>query len=105
MTSYKVRTGDCGAAAETVDTVDKQPTAIDAPCKGSIGYTADNCAVTNDFSCPVDAVEKGAVATYSGKYDWSKDGSSGSGILDLTIVNSAGKNLCHGTYDVTVSRR
>ena len=101
---FKARTGDCGDQAESVATIQSQPTSIDPPCSGSIGYSADNCRVTNDYSCPSSA-GPGFKQTIHAEFDWSRDGSSATGIFQLDVVDGRGQYVCHGTYDAAAQRR
>lgn len=96
------RSGGCGAGIESVATQSSQPTAVEAPCTGTIGYSANNCDVTMDATCP--AGSDGSLARMVGKVTWNEAGTSGSGILALTVKTAAGDTTCHGTYDAKYTK-
>lgn len=102
---YVERSGTCGEGAEVVINAGPQPTSVDAPCKGSISYSADNCEVTYESECPNDGAVKGATLIVTGKSTWAEDASSGSAIEQWTLRDRDGKTVCMSTYDVTVTRR
>jgi hypothetical protein len=102
---YTVRSGDCGATAEVVLNVDKQPTSVDPPCTGSISYTPDNCEVTYSSSCPNDGAVKGATLTVTGKSEWRRDAEVGTAVEDWSLVDANGQTVCHGTYDVLITKQ
>ena len=105
VTDLKVRTGNCSTIAESVNVVDKQPTEVVAPCTGAIEYSADNCHVTLDQTCPDDADAPGAVSHSVATATWSADGSSSTGIFSLTLTSASGAVLCQGTYDYSAHRQ
>jgi hypothetical protein len=90
---------------EQVSNAQSQPTAIDPPCKGNISYTADNCEVTYDSTCPTDGAVKGGDVVSSGHSKWNTAATHGTATEQLTAHNSAGRTLCTSTYDVTLDRQ
>lgn len=105
LASYTVRSGNCGDGPETVQNIDKQPTTVDAPCKGSISYTADNCQVTYSSTCPNDGAVKGGQLSIDGHSNWNTDGTHGTATEEWVLRDSSGKTLCQGTYDVVVTKQ
>jgi hypothetical protein len=95
------RSGTCGAIPEQIVTIDAQPVAPDPPCTGGeIRYSPNNCEVTNvNITCPENGVAPGASSILNGKFTWSHDGSSGSGILTLVVKDSTGAVLCQSSYN------
>lgn len=106
LQQYTTRSGDCGTISEQIVTITKQPTSIDAPCSGSIKYTADNCHVTYEVVCPI---TKGPLAggktRAAGTTDWNQDGSHGSAIEQQTDYGPDGRSACDGSYGVVLQRR
>lgn len=105
VVKYTVRTGNCGDAAESVQNIDAQPTEPKAPCTGKIEYTTDNCEVTYSSVCPADFAQKGAKLTISGHSKWSTDATQGTAIESWSAEDVDGKNICQGTYDVTMAKQ
>jgi hypothetical protein len=103
VTQFTARTGDCGEMAETIDTVNGEPSMPQKPCTGMLHYTADLCAVTGDVTCPLPGITGSTEVKTSST--WSPDASKASGIAEVTVYNADGTVMCHGTYDVTVTRR
>lgn len=96
------RSGNCGAVAETIETMQSQPTAPPPPCTGSISYSPDNCEVTVDTICPVGT--DGATNKMVGKADWAHDGKAGTAVLDIRMTSGSGVVTCSGTYDVQYTK-
>ena len=105
IAKYSQRSGTCGNSAETVLNIDKQPTSVDAPCTGSISYTADNCQVTYESACPNDGAVKGGRLSITGHSKWNSDGTSGTATEQWVLSDASGKTLCQSTYDVTVTKQ
>lgn len=103
LVRYTARTGDCGDVAETLLHLDKQPTAPEPPCSGSIAYSSDNCEVTYEQTCPNEAT--GDTAKITGKSKWSTDGATGAALESWTAVDASGRVRCAGTYEVTLARQ
>ena len=101
--TYVERSGTCGPPGELISSAGPQPTAVDAPCTGSISYTPDNCEVTFDSTCPEEGVARGAKLRENGKARWNTDATSGTATLQWTITDAAGKTICISTYDVTLT--
>ena len=101
---YTFRSGTCGEAGERLFSIDKQPTIVVPPCRGSISYTPDNCEVTYEETCPNDGAVVGGELAISGKSKWNADGSAGSALESWTIRNPDGTTLCQGAYDVELTR-
>lgn len=102
---YTVRSGNCGASAETVVPAGPQPTAPAAPCTGTITYSADNCEVNYTSDCPADVIAKGARSKTTGKAKWSRDGATGTAVEELLVTKADGTGICQGTYDLTATRQ
>lgn len=101
---WSERSGDCGAIAESIMTVDGQPASPPAPCTGEIRYSADNCDVTEvNIMCPETSVA-GSTSTTNGKVTWSQDGSFGSGQLAIVVNDASGAILCQSSYDISATR-
>lgn len=94
--TYTQRSGDCGPVSEQITKVDAQPTRVDPPCSGSIGYSADNCVVEYTMTCPI----SGGTARITGKSTWSADGRSGTATEQwaASVTGSA----CSSAYDVSI---
>lgn len=105
LTTFKTRSGNCGDIPEQVDTITSQPTEPAAPCTGTIGYSADNCEVTNDIICPEDGLGAGWTSTIELKATWSESGDRGTAIQQVVIKNADGGIECQGSYDATVTRQ
>ena len=105
LMQYTRRTGSCGDIAETISNVPQQPTGPVAPCTGSISYSADNCEVTYDNTCPTDAIVKGGSGSVTGHSKWSVDGAYGEATESLAFFNADKAAICAGTYDVKATRQ
>ena len=100
-----VRDGNCGTLSDQIYSSAAQPTTVDAPCTGTIGYSADNCTVTVQEVCPGAGAYSSYSVTTHGVYTWSASGDSATGIEQQTIQDAQGTNVCQGTYEVTDTRQ
>lgn len=107
--TFATRGGDCGDVGESIFNADQPDNSggttvpADAPCTGQIVNSDDNCVATMDRTCPV--ASTGGASKLAGKVTFSKDGSSGSGVLGIEIRSSSGTLECSGTYDVKFARQ
>lgn len=90
------RTGSCLSRYEDVYSASSASSGASSSCSGGSTESANRCSVSIDSSCP-----SGDVV---GKVDWSRDGSTGSGTLAITLYDAYGRWLCQGTYDVTYTK-
>jgi hypothetical protein len=103
---YTERSGSCGPGAEAVRNLEgPQPTTVEAPCTGSISYSADNCEVTYETTCPNDGAVQGGELTITGKSKWNADGSRGTAVETWVMRDPAKATLCIGTYDLVATRQ
>lgn len=89
--TYEEESGNCGPLHEEIVTLDRQPTAVEPPCTGSIDYSSDNCEVTFSATCP-----DGSSST--GKALWDCDGAYGEATIELTAPG------CSSIYHVEHER-
>jgi hypothetical protein len=103
-TTFAERDGTCGPIPEQIETIDEQPTEPAEPCTGSIDYSADNCRVTFDQTCPEPGLSElfstpDVTSRFDGIVTWSENGASGSGVVQFVVMDAAGLILCQSTYD------
>ena len=100
------RTGDCGDMRESIITISSEPTAVSAPCTGTIMYAQNNCQVIHDEQCPVAADGGSDEGTFSvhAVIDWSADGTAASGLFEYELDTPDTSNSCQGTYDATYKK-
>lgn len=96
--------GTCGPAPASTSFVAEQPTTVNAPCKGYIHYSADNCVVTFRTECPVQGSNGTRFREEHGVASWSRDGSHGSGVLFRDVFRNDGRALCSSAYDIVDTR-
>lgn len=100
--AYKTRSGNCGEIPEIITTVDDS-TVTPAGCTGNLNFSADNCRATlASYTCPTET--NGKLKT-DGTVDWSRDGRSASGIVQMTLSDAGGSTLCSGSYDLTYTKQ
>lgn len=97
---YTERSGDCGPVSEQIVNVTGAPT-VPSSCQGTATASADNCDVKTDYACPDPSA---GTDHFTGDVTWSPDGSSGSGIQEITIYSPSGAVACESDYDVTITR-
>jgi hypothetical protein len=92
------RSGDCrmGDSEFILDTKSPPKT---AGCTNETKQSADGCRVTLEGTCAGTSTLGPSVTR--GVVDWARDGSSGSGIMDMTYSSP---NACHSTYDISYER-
>lgn len=107
--TYERVDGDCGDISAQIVTGDEKPNAegttvpADAPCRGSIITSGDNCAVTlSDLECPEPAT--GGHSKIDGKVYWSHDGANASGDVAFVGYDRSGAVGCSGSYKMTETR-
>ena|SRR5687767_2291837 len=100
----RVRSGDCGEISEILETVDRQPTEVESPCTGTIDYAPDNCTVVTEATCPAEDLGPGWTSTFLMHAKWNQSGSRGEAVLQVSVDDDSGANVCFGTYDVEVTR-
>lgn len=100
-----VRDGNCGGISDQIYGSSAQPTTVNSPCTGTIGYSPDNCIVTVQEVCPGAGVYSNFSVTTHGVYTWSVSGDSATGVEQQVIQDSQGTNVCEGTYEVTDTRQ
>lgn len=103
-TTTTKQSGTCPNFTESISTITEQPTKIDPPCTGTLGYSADNCRVTFDSSCPEPNLGAGYTQRWRGTVDWDVNGSRGTGTLEVLVTRPDGTLVCNGVYGV-VDRR
>jgi hypothetical protein len=91
--------GNCGSMPRVLIT-NVQTTEVAAPCTGTVSYTADNCEMTVDQTCPAGA--DGSTLRQNGSGTWNEAGTTGTGAFAITVKDSAGAVTCYGTYDATI---
>ena len=101
---FAVRSGNCGAIPEQLETIDEQPTEPPAPCTGTIDYSTDNCEVTSEATCPAETLGAGWTTTTELKANWNESGSHGTAITQFVVYDDAGAVVCQGTYDVAITQ-
>ncbi len=103
--TFVEQSGNCGTMPEQIVVATGQPETpqeVDPACTGTIGYSADNCVVTNDVTCPG---ATGYLVTQTGSFNWSQDGSSGSGTLQVRITRESDGILeCSSVYAASYVR-
>lgn len=105
VVTYTADSGNCGAIPQSTAVLDAQPTTATAPCTGALSYSADNCMVTLQQSCPVDAVGSNVkTITEAGDAHWSVDGTTGTATLEITGLDASGALLCSGEYTVAYAK-
>ena len=98
LAHYVERTGGtCGAITDTV--FDSSGHA--AICKGTDAPTTDNCSVNVDETC---TPTTGPSFKETGTSHWSTDGTNGTSVFTVTILNASGASQCTSTYDVTFTQ-
>lgn len=98
---YAERDGNCGAIQEAIEAFEKQPTGPGEGCSGSIVYSADNCIVTSDVTCPTTGNQNLRV---NGKATWNESASQGNGTQQITLLKGD-EVVCRSTYNVTARRQ
>lgn len=98
---YAERDGNCGPIDEIVETLETQPVSVPDGCKGTITYSADNCAVTSDATCPTTG---GQDLRVNGKTTWDTLGDKGNGTQQMTLTKGD-TVVCRSTYNVTARRQ
>lgn len=101
---YTERSGNCGPVPEQVDTITVQPVAPEPPCSGTISYSADNCQVTFEATCPETGLGLDWSSTTDGKVTWNASASKGSGIVQIVLTNANGGIECQSTYNLVSER-
>jgi hypothetical protein len=92
--------GNCGAVGTVVDVITPGQGTSNS-CTGSDTAPADNCTVTlSQWACPTSA---GGTLVETGDAHWSEDGSTATGILEITVTLSDGLT-CSGSYNVKYQR-
>lgn len=103
-TVFTVRSGNCGDIPEQVTVETEQPTEVEAPCAGTISYSADNCEVTAEWGCAEDTLGAGWTSESELHADWNEAGTRGTAVQQIVIRNETGAVVCQGTYDLTITR-
>lgn len=96
--------GNC-SMPDSVVTVTSQPLGPQPQCAGSIEYSADNCHVNVNTSCPAPSAGEGFTRIYVASMNWSRDGSSGSGVAQVSLIGPQTTPGCAGTFTVTSLRK
>lgn len=102
-TDWIEHSGTCGPVDSSIDTVDKQPPAgpLDG-CRGpGVGYTSDNCEVTNKYICPAN---RGYFISMDGLFKWSTDGALGEGEAHVMMLDGD-RIVCESDYTIRVTRQ
>lgn len=97
--TWAERDGTCGHIPEQIVSIQSQPkdpSDVDPECTGWIDYTADNCQVLPNVTCPS---SNGSIKE-TGAVDWSLDGSTASGVIQLVERDLSGTFVCLSTYDI-----
>jgi hypothetical protein len=104
-TTYTKRSGSCPNFNESISSLTEQPTKVDAPCTGTIGYSEDNCRVTYDVTCPDPNLGAGYTQQERGVADWDQSASRGTAAVEIIVWRADKTSVCNGTYDVAVVRQ
>lgn len=85
--------------------IDAQPTAVDPSCTGEVRTSEDNCDVTLvDVTCAEPGIGEGVTSTANGKAQWSRDGGTGDGTVNVVVRDFDGVVLCQSSYEVAYDR-
>jgi len=96
--------GTCGAISDAV-IQGGSLSANTTKCTGPVTPTTDNCEVAVDQTCATNAATAGGSTHEVGRYKFSVDGSYGTGISSVSVLDADGKALCASTYDLTFTRQ
>lgn len=102
---HTLREGNCGTIPERLLVIDVQPAAVEAPCSGKISYSENNCKVTVQAKCPEDSMGPGFVSESVLSGEWSRDASSGTALMSVTVMRPNGTMDCRGSYDIRYTRK
>jgi hypothetical protein len=101
LAHFERQSGDCAAPADQVSTFDGKA-AAPGPCTVKSTTSEDKCGVTIDVECPEDG---GNTSKLVGKVTWTRDASSGSGVIQTTLRRADKSIVCDGTFLQTSTRQ
>jgi predicted ThiF/HesA family dinucleotide-utilizing enzyme len=103
--TFTQQSGNCGAIAESVATLPLPASSSATACTGTVTASSDECTtMTNGLTCPTNDAAMTSVRE-NGTVHWSTDGASGSGTLEVEVLDSSGQIQCAGAYGVNYSRK
>lgn len=101
---FQTRDGNCGPQNETLVQLQDSKGTASTDCEASNTESADKCQIQGTATCPFPAAGPGYKLESKSTLTWTESGDGASGIIEMTMTNN-GSFVCHGTYDVSVSRR
>jgi hypothetical protein len=99
--TFAERSGDCGPLDPQIVVAGGQSSAPDGCTGGQVPSASDSCLVSLDQTCPA---AEGTSVTQVGQVRWAADASSGSGTVQVTLLDAGGTVLCQSTYGLTITR-
>lgn len=99
--NFDRRDGNCGDLPEQVVVLDDTTPPGDLGCSGTRTLSEDRCeATSNQLTCPT----PDGYGRFTGTLSWNTEGSSGTGTLSFSVLDSGMSVICQGTYDATYTK-